>query len=113
MVKISNSRHFWNMLIHNGGSPVWADEPIGKPYFPMVYPIGPSYPKPPAEVKTAEKVVPSRRWEYVRMGIEDYMLLKMAQEKIESMGKAGPRYQKQLDEIVKTVLMNRAKQQSG
>ena len=44
----------------------------------MVYPNHPRYPKPPKDVHTAEQVIPSRRWEYVRMGIEDYMLLKMA-----------------------------------
>lgn len=37
------------------------------------------------------------------------MLLKMAQEGFELLGKAGATYRKQLDEIVKTVLANRAK----
>ena len=37
----------------------------------------PGYPEPPEDVKTAETVIPSRRWQHVRMGIEDYMNLLM------------------------------------
>ena len=100
--------HFWNMLHNNGGSPIWGEEAINDVYWPMVYPVGPPrYPEPPADVQTAEKVIPSRRWEYVRMGIEDYMLLKMASERIEKLGNAGARHQRTLDEIIKSVVMNR------
>jgi len=96
--------HFWNMLHNNGNSPIWEDESIHNVYWPMVYPIGPPrYPDPPPDVQTAEKVVPSRRWRYTRMGIEDYMLLKMARERIEKRGKAGETHQQTLDEIIKTV----------
>jgi hypothetical protein len=101
--------NFWNMLTNNGGSPVWDEEMVGQDYWPMVYPVGGAYTRPPEDVRTAETVLPSRRWQYTRMGIEDYMLLKMAREKIESLGEAGETYQKQLDEIVKTVLTTRAK----
>lgn len=41
------------------------------------------------------------------MGIEDYMLLKMAQDNIDKMGAGGNAYKKQLDAIVKSVLKNR------
>jgi hypothetical protein len=43
------------------------------------------------------------------MGIEDYMLLKMARDEIATLGQAGATHQRKLDEIVKTVLTNRAK----
>jgi len=100
--------HFWNMLHNNGTSPIWEDEDIGQVYWPMVYPIGPPrYQKPPPDVQTAEQVVPSRRWRYVRMGIEDYMLLKMAQERIEELGENGAAHQQALDGIIKTVAVNR------
>lgn len=84
----------------------WADNEY---YSPFVYTIQENYPDLPAEVKTAERVIPSRRWEYTRVGIEDYMLLKMAKERIEALGRMGEPYQKKLDEIVKTVLTTRAK----
>lgn len=101
--------HFWNMLHNNGGSPVWTAETVEQNYWPMVYVIGPDYPEPAADVKTAEKVIPSRRWEYVRMGIEDYMLLAMARERIAALGDPGRQYQQQLDKIVRTVLTIRTK----
>ena len=100
--------HFWNMLHNNGRSPVWAAETVEQNYWPMVYPIGPGYPEPPADVKTAEKVVPSRRWEYVRMGTEDYMLLAMAEERIDALGDRGAALRKEFREIVKTVIINRS-----
>jgi len=100
--------HFWNMLWNNGRSPVWSDEPIGTAYYPMVYCQGPGYPAPPADVQTDETVIPSRRWRHVRMGIEDYMLLRMARERIAALGDAGAKHQVQLDEIVITVLKNRS-----
>jgi hypothetical protein len=76
-------------------------------YFPLVYPIAPGYPRPPPDIRTAERVVPSRRWQHVRMGIEDYMLLKMARERIAVLGDSGRTYQGRLDEIIRTVLTNR------
>ena len=100
--------HFWNMLHNNGGSPIWTAETAEQYYWPMVYSIGPGHPEPPEDVKTAEKVVPSRRWEYVRMGIEDYMLLRMAQERIDALGERGDDFRKQLHDIVKTVITNRS-----
>ena len=99
--------HFWNMLHNNGGSPIWWPETVEHNYWPMVYPIGPGYPEPPEDVSTAEQIVPSRRWEYVRMGIEDYMLLTMARERIEQLGTAGGAYRQRLEEIIKTVITNR------
>jgi hypothetical protein len=63
--------------------------------------------KPPDDVRTAKTVIPSRRWQHVRMGIEDYMLLKMARERIDSLGDDGAAYRRQLDELVRTVLTNR------
>ena len=97
--------HFWNML-HNRTSG-WITENVQQNYWPMVYTNHPKYPPPPDDVKTAEIVVPSRRWEYVRMGIEDYMLLGMAQERIAALGNAGASYRKKLHGIVKTVITNR------
>ncbi len=97
--------HFWNQL--NNRTSGWIDETPAEVYWPQVYPIGQGFPAPPADIKTAETVIPSRRWEYQRMGIEDYMLLKMAQDKISKLGPKGANYQKQLDAIVKTVLTNR------
>ncbi len=41
------------------------------------------------------------------MGIEDYMLLAMARERIDALGDAGAAHRKRLDEIVKTVITNR------
>lgn len=99
--------HFWNMLWNNGRSPVWTEESVGQAYFPMVYCIGPGYPEPPDDVRTAETVIPSRRWQHVRMGIEDYLLLRMARERIDALGDAGSAYRRQLDELVRTVLTNR------
>jgi hypothetical protein len=98
--------HFWNMLHNNGRSPVWGPEPPGT-YWPMVYPIGEGYPDLPEDVQTEEKVIPSRRWEYTRMGIEDYMLLKMARDRIEELGDAARSQKQRLDEIVKTAIVNR------
>ena len=95
--------HFWNMLQDRVSG--WADNVT---YWPFVYTNQENDPDVPADVETAEKVIASRRWEYARMGIEDYMLLKMAQEKIESLGTSGTSYQQKLDEIVKTVLTSRA-----
>ena len=97
--------HFWNML--NSKTSGWIDETIHETYWPFVYTITERRPAP-GDVKTAEKVIPSRRWEYVRMGIEDYMLLVMAKEKIDALGKAGASHQETFDGIVKTVLTNRA-----
>ena len=99
--------HFWNMLHNNGSSPIWEDESIHNVYWPMVYPLGPGYQDPPPDVQTAEKVVPSRRWRYVRMGIEDYMLLKMARERIAERGERAAVSNCKLDEILKTVILNR------
>ncbi|GAG43085.1 unnamed protein product, partial [marine sediment metagenome] len=90
-----------------GRSPVWDAETVSQNYWPLVYPIGPGYPAPPTDVKTAEQVIPSRRWEYVRMGIEDYMLLKIARERIDELGGSGTAQRRKLDDIVKTVLKNR------
>ncbi|MBI3920738.1 MAG: hypothetical protein HY318_04905 [Armatimonadetes bacterium] len=100
--------HFWNML-HNRTSGWLDEEPAGAAYYPMVYPVGPGYPQPPAEVRTSETVIPSRRWEYVRMGIEDYTLLAMARERIAKLGSRGAKYQSRLDGILDGVLINRAK----
>jgi len=97
--------HFWNML-HNRTSG-WITENVNQHYWPMVYTNHPKYPPLPDDVKTAESVIPSRRWEYVRMGIEDYMLLAMAKEKIDALGDEGAAHRKRLDEIVKTVITNR------
>ncbi|MBI4356463.1 MAG: hypothetical protein HY559_01095 [Gammaproteobacteria bacterium] len=99
---------FWNMFRNTprertGG---WGDESISDSYWPFVYVMTDEYPVP-ADVKTAEKFIPSRRWEYARMGIEDYMLLKMAQERIASLGNTGNSWHKQLEEIVRTVLTTR------
>jgi hypothetical protein len=99
--------HFWNMLHNNGGAPLWEPERTGQDYWPMVYPIGEGYQAPPEDVKTAEKIIPSRRWEYVRMGIEDYMLLQMAEDFINRLDADGKIHQSTLDEIVGTVLRNR------
>ena len=100
--------HFWNMLHNNGRSPIWTTETVQQNYWPMVYPVGPPrYPAPPADVKTAEKVIPSRRWEYVRMGIEDYMLLTMARNRIAALGDRGAKHRKQFHDIVKSVITNR------
>ncbi len=93
--------HFWNMLHNNGGGPIWDPETVEQNYWPMVYPNHPRYPRPPEDVQTAEQVIPSRRWEYVRMGIEDYMLLKMAHERADSSAR------RKLQEILKTVIINR------
>ncbi|MFH0964948.1 MAG: hypothetical protein V2A58_13190 [Planctomycetota bacterium] len=98
--------HFWNML-HNRTSG-WISENVEQNYWPMVYTNGPKYPAPPDDVKTAEKVIPSRRWEYVRMGIEDYMLLRMAEGRIARLGEAGEAYRQRLHDIVKAVITNRA-----
>jgi hypothetical protein len=61
----------------------------------------------PPDVVTAEVVIPSRRWEYSRMGTEDYMLLKMAQDKIAELGAAGNPYRNQLRRIIRDVLTHR------
>ena len=66
------------------------------------------YPEPPDDAKTTEIVIPSRRWRHVRMGIEDYILLRMAQERIDSLGDDGTAYRHQLDELLRVVLTNRA-----
>ena len=97
--------HFWNMLHNKTGG--WKDASTGEVYWPFVYPIGEAYSSPPDDVKTAEEVIPSRRWEYTRMGIEDYMLLSMARDKIDALGDEGEAYRRRLHEIVKTVLTNR------
>jgi hypothetical protein len=91
--------HFWNQL-HNSTSG-WMDETSTAPFWPQVYLVGADT---PPDVKTAETVIPSRRWEYQRMGIEDYMLLKVAQERIDTLGAAGGAYRQTLDGIVKAVL---------
>jgi hypothetical protein len=100
--------HFWNMLHNNGGSPVWGPETVSQVYWPLVYHLGPQYPAPPPDIQTSENVIPSRRYEYVRMGIEDYMLLEMAQDEIDALGGGGAAFQQQLDDLVMTVLTNRA-----
>jgi hypothetical protein len=93
---------FWNML----SSPVsgWEDGAPGRPYWPQVYPAGAGFPPPPPDVKTSEIVVPSRRWEYQRMGIEDYMLLTMAQQRIHKLAALGGAGRQKLDRIVNDVL---------
>ena len=96
--------HFWNML-HNRTSG-WIDETIHETYWPMVYTNHPKYPSVPDDVRTAERVIPSRRWEYVRMGIEDYMLLAMARKRIDALGARGAEHRRQLRDIVKTVITN-------
>jgi hypothetical protein len=92
---------FWDM-VHNSTS-CWAEGP-GQAYYPMVYTVSADSPPPP-DVGTAETVIPSRRWEYTRMGIEDYLLLQMAQRQIAALA-PGPRarYAHKLDGIVRTVL---------
>jgi len=97
--------HFWNMLHNNGSSPIWEPETVEQNYWPMVYPNHPRYPEPPRDVQTAEQVIPSRRWEYVRMGIEDYMLLTMARDRIVERGDGASK--RTLDKILKTVIVNR------
>ena len=99
--------HFWNMLHNSRLSPIWEPETVEHYYWPMVYPIGPGYPEPPTDVRTAETVVPSRRWEYVRMGIEDAMLLHLAKERIAALGEAGAAHRDELQQIVKAVITNR------
>jgi hypothetical protein len=95
---------FWDMLHNNtrSGLNPWED-PL---FFPMVDTISKKTPAP-ADVKTAEIVIPTRRWEHTRMGIEDYMLLKLVQDGIASTGPARrAAYQQQLDAILKTALSN-------
>lgn len=99
--------HFWNMLHNNGGGPMWEPETNQQNYWPMVYPNHPRDPKSSADVQTAEQVIPSRRWEYVRMGIEDYLLLAMAQERLAKRGEAAAETKGKLEEILKTVIINR------
>ena len=98
--------HFWNML--NNQTSGWIDENVDQHYWPMVYTNHPKYPPVPDDVKTAERLIPSRRWEYVRMGIEDYMLLSMARERTDALGESAASERRRLDRIVKTVLTNRS-----
>lgn len=106
-----NGVWFWDMVNPNGRSNGWIDENESQVFHPMVYTTfdygWQSGQGVPADVKTVEQVIPSRRWRYSRMGIEDYMLLKMAQDNIDNMGAGGNAYKKQLDAIVKSVLKNR------
>jgi hypothetical protein len=97
--------HFWNQLNNRTGG--WIDESPQEIYWPQVYVIGKGFPAPPPEVQTAETVIPSRRWEYQRLGIEDYMLLQMAQDRIREVGSKGAPLQQQLDALVVAVLTNR------
>ena len=99
--------HFWNMLWNRSSG--WIDESINETYYPLVYTIGKNDSNVPADVKTAEKVLPSRRLEYVRMGTEDYMLMKIAKEKISTLGENGVVYKKRFDEIKNEVLKLRSK----
>ncbi len=99
--------HFWNMIVNNGGATIWGPDNQSQDYWPMVYPNGMAYPALPTGISTSEEAIPSRRWEYVRMGIEDYMLLDLAQQKIDALGGGGAAFQTQLDNLVMTVLVNR------
>lgn len=99
--------HFWNMLHYRRMKNGWEDESVGEVYYPFVYLNGQDHPPVPEDVMTSEKVVPSRRWLYSHMGTEDFMLLTMAQERIDAMGDVGAPYQKRLDEMVETVLGHR------
>ncbi len=99
--------HFWNMVVNNGGASIWGPDNQSQDYWPMVYPNGMAYPALPTGISTSEEAIPSRRWEYVRMGIEDYMLLDLAQQKIDALGGGGAAFQTQLDNLVMTVLVNR------
>ncbi len=101
---------FWNMF-HDKKS-AWADD---EQFYPLVYTVPDvrGYPVP-SDVKTSEMVIPSRRLEYVRMGIEDYMLLKMAQEKISKLGKdSKSKFQLELDALVKSVTKDLPKHTSN
>jgi len=93
---------FWNML-HDRAS-CWADDSL---FYPMVYTIPDLQGNPPPpDVKTAETIIPSRRWEYTRMGIEDYILLQMARQGIAQLKAAEQtEYQTTLDSIVKTTTL--------
>jgi hypothetical protein len=80
----------------------------------MVYTIPDSqgHPAPP-DVGTAETVIPSRRWEYRRMGIEDYLLLQKARQRIAQLKPAKqPMYELKLDNMVKTVTLKLPKRTS-
>jgi hypothetical protein len=95
---------FWDMLHNNtrSGLNPWED-PL---FYPMVDTISARSPAP-ADVKTAEIVIPTRRWEHTRMGIEDYMLLRLARERIAALPQAErDEYSKKLDQLVKDVLSN-------
>jgi hypothetical protein len=98
--------HFWNMV--NNATSGWIDEAVGQVYWPQVYTISARFPAP-ADVKTQERVIPSRRWEYERMGIEDYMLLSMARDRISKVGADAPRYRRKLEVLVREVLTGAAR----
>ena len=92
---------FWNMLQNKKNC--WGDSEM---FFPLVYTIPPRKGKTPPDIKTAETVIPSRRLEHVRMGIEDYMLLRIAQEKISKLkGLKSATYRRKLANLVRSVTL--------
>ena len=97
--------HFWTLVRESPGTGGW-DETNQVYYLPMIY-LNTDQQNLPPDVVTAEVVIPSRRWEYSRMGTEDYMLLKMAQDKIEELGAAANPYRDQLRRIIRDVLTHR------
>ncbi len=97
--------HFWTLVRESPGTGGW-DETNQVYYLPMIY-LNTDQQNLPPDVVTAEVVIPSRRWEYSRMGTEDYMLLKMAQDKIDELGAAGNPYRNQLRRIIRDVITHR------
>ncbi len=97
--------HFWTLVRESARTGGW-DETNQVYYLPMIY-LNTDQQNLPPDVVTAEVVIPSRRWEYSRMGTEDYMLLKMAQDKIAELGAAGNPYRNQLRRIIRDVLTHR------
>ena len=92
---------FWNMFQTKKNC--WANDEL---YFPLVYTIPPRKGATPSDIKTAETVIPSRRLAYNRMGIEDYMLLRMARKKISKLqGDEKKEYRKKLLDIVKSAIL--------
>lgn len=97
--------HFWNMVDNSTSG--WIDEDVSQVYWPQVYTISERFPAA-ADVKTQERIIPSRRWEYQRMGIEDYMLLSIARDRIAEIGTEAPRYRQKLETIVREALTESA-----
>jgi hypothetical protein len=97
--------HFWNMV--NNTTSGWIDEDVSQVYWPQVYTISEHFPAA-VDVKTEERVIPSRRWEYQRMGIEDYLLLSLARDRISEIGAEAPLYRKKLEAILREVLTGAA-----